>query len=99
MQEWLWWALTDQRRDRGHGWLVQCFCGCLIPRDHLPALGGIFGRRELHPSAVLSQPLGIPSLERLGTLDERRVRVGLESATLQRQGLERRGLRRFRQVA
>lgn len=35
---------------------------------------------------MLSQPIGIPSLERLGRLDERRVRVGLPSATHQRQG-------------
>ena len=79
-------AGIGQLRDRGHDWLSQFFGGRSIPRDRLPAVGGSYGRRELHPSALLSQPLGIPSLERLGTLDRRRVRVGLPSAALQRQG-------------
>ena len=60
-----------------------------IPRIIFRPWAGICGRRELPRSAVRPQPLGIPSLERLGRLDERRVRVGLASAMLRRQGLKR----------
>jgi len=59
-----------------------------IPRIIFRAWAGICDRRELHPSAVLSQPLAIPSPKRSGLLEQRRLRVGHSPTTLQRQGLK-----------